>query len=104
MIVGIDAHKKNCIACIFDDRPGGNKELLTFPTTRSAVNSFMEKFPKRTLMVVESSTTGKTLSSILSARHEVHMVAPPERKPSIKTDKRDAERIVKEDMLGYLRR
>jgi hypothetical protein len=29
MIVGIDAHKKNCIACIFfdDDRPeGGNKK------------------------------------------------------------------------------
>jgi transposase len=106
MIVGIDAHKKNCIACIFDDRPGGSKkkELLTFPTTRSAVTEFMDKIPERSILVIESSTTGKTLSSMLSARHEVHMVAPPERKPSIKTDKRDAERIVKEDMLGYLRR
>jgi transposase len=34
----------------------------------------------------------------------VHMIAPPERKPAIKTDKRDAERIVKEDVLGYVRR
>ena len=34
----------------------------------------------------------------------MHMVAPPERKPSIKTDRRDAVKIAKEDMLGYLRR
>jgi hypothetical protein len=32
------------------------------------------------------------------------MVAPPERRVSIKTDRRDAERIVMEDMLNYLRR
>jgi hypothetical protein len=32
------------------------------------------------------------------------MVTPPERKPSIKTDARDAARMVREDMLGYSRR
>jgi hypothetical protein len=32
------------------------------------------------------------------------MVAPLERNVSIKTDRRDAERIVMEDMLNYLRR
>ena len=42
--------------------------------------------------------------TILSGKYEVHMISPQERKPAIKTDKRDAERIVKEDMLGYVRR
>jgi hypothetical protein len=31
------------------------------------------------------------------------MIAPPERKVSVKTDRKDAERIIKEDMLGYAR-
>jgi len=53
---------------------------------------------------IESSTTGKAISRRLSGRYEVHMIAPSERKPAVKTDKRDAERIVKEDMLGYVRR
>jgi len=51
--------------------------------------------------VIESSTTGKVLSRMLSGKYEVHMVAPPERRVSIKTD---AERIVMEDMFNYLRR
>ncbi len=54
--------------------------------------------------MIEASTTGKALSKMLLQKYDVHMVAPPERKISIKTDKRDSERIVKEDSLGYLRR
>ena len=50
--------------------------------------------------VIESSTTRKVLSRMLSGKYEVHMVAPPERRASIKTDRRDAERIVMEDMLN----
>ena len=64
----------------------------------------MEKVPEGSTVVIESSTTGKAISRLLSGRYEVHMISPPERKPAIKTDKRDAERIVKEDMLGYVRR
>ena len=65
----------------------------------------MEKVPQGSIAVIESSTTGKyVLSRMLSGKYEVHMVAPPERKVSIKTDRRDAERIVMEDMLNYLRR
>jgi len=41
---------------------------------------------------------------MLLERYEVHMVAPPEKRRSIKTDRRDAERIVREDMLQYVRR
>ena len=44
----------------------------------------------RSTAVIESSTTGKVLSRMLSGKYEVHMVASPERKVSIKTDRRDA--------------
>jgi transposase len=76
-----------------------------FKTTRQGVSEFMDKIPKDSLIVIEASTTGKSLSRILLQKYSsIHMVAPPERKPSVKTDKRDSERIVREDMLGYLRR
>jgi transposase len=104
---GIDAHKKSCTTCIFTDGDvltSSPSETFVFRTTPQGVNEFMEKVPKGSTVVIESSTTGKAISRRLSGRYEVHMIAPPERKPAIKTDKRDAERIVKEDMLGYVRR
>ena len=79
-------------------------ETFVFKTTTHGVAEFMEKVPEGSTVVIESSTTGKAISRLLSGRYEVHMISPPERKPAIKTDKRDAERIVKEDMLGYVRR
>jgi transposase len=105
-VVGIDAHKKSCTTCVFangvDSHP---THSFVFKTTKRGVSEFMEKVPKDSLIIVEASTTGKTLSRILLQKYvEIHMVAPPERKPSVKTDKRDSERIVREDMLGYLRR
>jgi transposase len=107
MRVGIDAHKKNCTTCVFQDsdvlssRPS---ETFVFKTSMGGVTEFMEKIPEGSTVVIESSTTGKAISKLLSGRYMVHMIAPPERKPSIKTDKRDAERIVKEDVIGYVRR
>ena len=68
----------------------------------------LAKIPDKSVFVIESSTTGKAvtrmISSFASNQHVIHMVAPPEKKASVKTDKRDCERIVKEDALGYLRR
>ena len=102
MRVGIDAHKMKCTTVMFDgDSVTGS---FDFQTTRQGVYEFMEKVPEGSIAVIESSTTGKVLSRMLSGKYEVHMVAPPERKVSIKTDRRDAERIVMEDMLNYLRR
>ena len=102
MRVGIDAHKMKCTTVMFDgDYVTGS---FDFQTTRQAVYEFMEKVPEGSIAVIESSTTGKVLSRMLSGKYEVHMVAPPERRVSIKTDRRDAERIVMEDMLNYLRR
>jgi transposase len=107
MRVGIDAHKKNCTTCVFQDADALSStpsERFVFKTTMRGVAEFMEKIPEGSTIVIESSTTGKAISKLLSGRYLVHMIAPPERKPSIKTDKRDAERIVKEDVLGYVRR
>ena len=107
MRVGIDAHKKTCTTCVFQDNDtlGSNpSETFVFKTTARGVAEFMGKIPEGSTVVIESSTTGKAISKLLSGRYEVHMIAPPERKPAIKTDKRDAERIVKEDVLGYVRR
>jgi transposase len=101
MRVGIDAHKMKCTTVMFDgDSVTGS---FDFQTTRPGVYEFMEKVPEGSIAVIESSTTGKVLSRMLSGKYEVHMVAPPERKVSIKTDRRDAEIIVMEDMLNYLR-
>ena len=104
--VGIDAHKKTCTTCVFGDDVMSSppSETFVFRTTTHGVAEFMEKVPEGSTVVIESSTTGKAISRLLSGRYEVHMISPPERKPAIKTDKRDAERIVKEDMLGYVRR
>lgn len=101
-IVGIDAHKRSCTACTFEDQT--KRELFEFPTTRQGLSSLVTRVPEGSIIVIESSTTGKVLSRILSERYQVHMIAPPERKPAIKTDVRDAEKMVREDMLGYTRR
>jgi transposase len=102
MHVGIDAHKRNCTVCMVED--GAVRESFTFPTTREGVSAFMEKIPEQATVIIEAGTTGKVLSRMLLERYEVHMVAPPERKRPIKTDRRDSERLVREDMVGYLRR
>src|SRR5205809_555367 len=100
--VGVDAHKKSCTACTFEDQT--KRELFEFPTTLQGIRSFTTRIPEGSVVVIESSTTGKVLSKLLSETYEVHMIAPPETKPSVKTNKRDAEKIAKEDMLGYTRR
>lgn len=107
MRVGIDAHKKSCTTCVFQDTDvlsSSPSETFVFKTTRQGVVEFMKKIPGGAMVAIQSSTTGKAISKLLSGKYEVHMIAPPERKPSIKTNKRDAERIIKEDMLGYVRR
>jgi transposase len=111
MRVGIEAHKKKCITQIFDSAAADGAadsfeptEMFSFPTTMEGLSSIYQRVPVGSVIVIESSTTGKLLSRILSSKYEVHMVAPPERKPSIKTDARDAARMVREDMLGYSRR
>jgi transposase len=103
MKVGIDAHKRSCTVAMFEgDSVTGS---FDFPTTRQGVSEFMQKVPHGSTIVIEASTTGKVLSKmLLQKNYDIHMVAPPERKISIKTDSRDSERIVKEDSLGYLRR
>ena len=79
-------------------------DIFEFNTTKEGIEEFEKMVPDGSQVVIESSTTGKALSMKLSGKYDVHMVSPPERKPQIKTDKRDAVRIIKEDELGYLKR
>jgi hypothetical protein len=81
MIVGLDAHKRSCTACTFEGQT--KKELFEFPTTNQGLSSFTTKIPEGSVIVIESSTTGKVLSRLLSRRYKLHMIAPPETKPSI---------------------
>ncbi|MDH2900742.1 MAG: IS110 family transposase [archaeon] len=109
MRVGIDAHKKSCTTLLFAEGGESPIQSFVFKTTRAGVSEMLSKVPDKSLFIIESSTSGKAItrmicSSSASDQHVIHMVAPPERKPSVKTDKRDCERIVKEDSLGYLRR
>ena len=102
MKVGIDAHKNRCVVAMSNG--SSEPEMFEFRTTREGVSEFMNRVPEGSTVVIESSTTGKTLSMMLSGRYEVHMIAPPEKKPQVKTDKRDAVKIVREDELGYARK
>ena len=71
MRVGIDAHKMKCTTVMFDgDSVTGS---FDFQTTRQGVYEFMEKVPEGSVAVIESSTTGKVLSRMLSGKYEVHM-------------------------------
>jgi transposase len=105
--VGIDSHKKTCTTSVFAEQVtlmSSPLETFIFKTTRQGISDFMQKVPEGSIVVIESSTTGKAISRMLSGKYDVHMIAPPERKPSVKTDKRDSERIVREDALNYVRR
>jgi transposase len=105
--VGIDAHKKSCTTMLFEEGAESPIQSFDFRTTRAGVTEMLGKVPEKSIFVIESSTTGKAITRMISSSasdHVIHMVAPPEKKPSVKTDKRDCERIVKEDTLGYLRR
>jgi transposase len=104
MRVGIDARKKSCTTCIFADGSeveGSPVEQFVFKTTPHGVSEFIQKVPDNSLIVIETSTTGKALSLILLQKYNnIHMVSPPETKPQVKTDKSDAERIVKRTCLA----
>jgi hypothetical protein len=81
MRIGIDAHKRSCTTCLFEEEGAGLmlKEAFAFEATRQGVREFMGRVPERSVVVIESSTTGKVLSRMLSGKYEVHMIAPPER-------------------------
>jgi hypothetical protein len=73
---GIDAHKRSCTVAVFDhsarteDAP---RENFSFKTTMQGVQELTRRIPEGSILVIESSTTGKVLSRILSeSGYEVH--------------------------------
>ena len=66
MRVGLDARKMKCTTVMFDgDSVTGS---FDFQTTRQGVHEFMEKVPEGSIAVIESSITGKILSSYMKQR------------------------------------
>jgi ABC-type transport system involved in Fe-S cluster assembly fused permease/ATPase subunit len=70
--VGIDSDKKRtCTTSVFADRltlVSFPLETFVFKTTRQGVSEFMQKVPEGSTVVIESSTTGKVISRMLSGK------------------------------------
>ena len=60
---------------------GEDPEIFEFQTTKKGVEEFMKKVPEGSTVVIETSTTGKALSMILSSKYDVQLIGPSERKP-----------------------
>jgi hypothetical protein len=74
--VGINAHKKSCMACVFDSSHevlGWPMDTFVFNTKREGVQEFMKKVPEKSIVVIETSTTGKVLLKILSSKYDIHL-------------------------------
>ena len=63
-VVGIDAHKKNCVAALLSD---SGTEMFEFPTTMQGLSVLQEKVPDGSTLVIEASTTGKVITKLLSS-------------------------------------
>nr|MBF6558572.1 hypothetical protein [Acidimicrobiales bacterium] len=92
--LGLDVHKDSITAT----RMGPGGEVLKtwkLATTRAEVLALTRDLEGPTPIVLEASTAGKAVASLLKGvGNELHMAAPnliP--KPSVKTDKRDSIRL-----------
>jgi transposase len=91
--VGLDVHKGSITATRLD--PGGRLvKSWTLPTTRSGVLALAGTIERPVPMVLEASTAGKAVASLLKeAGCDLHMAAPNKiPKPVVKTDERDSVR------------
>src|SRR6188472_2157696 len=105
-LVGLDVHARTTIPVVLDLESGELQfRRLTGPP-RSVVN-YLEGLPGPLLAVYEAGPTGYGLARAAAAQGiEVRVCAPGSipRKPGerIKTDRRDAERLVKSLLAGVL--
>jgi transposase len=101
--VGLDVHKGSITATRLD--PGGRLvQTWTLPTTRSSVLALAEAIEEPVPMVLEASTAGKAVASLLKeAGCDLHMAAPNRiPKLSVKTDERDSVRLAQLYQSGSL--
>ena len=102
--VALDVHKRTVTASYV----GGDCDIKTwkFPTTRERIVNELKQYGNMPV-VLEASTTGKAVASLLIAEgRELHMAAPNMvamiAKAQVKTDKRDAETLAHLYRSGFL--
>ena len=100
--IALDVHKRTITASY----SGGDTKTWKFPTTREKIVNELKQYGDIPV-VLEASTTGKAVASLLiSEGRELHMAAPSKvamiAKAEIKTDKRDAETLAELYRPGFL--
>jgi transposase len=102
----LDVHKATTTATYLgpDGKP---KRVWTFPTTRRALHALSAEIGPSTPIVLEASTTGKAVATLLKQDgRELHMASPRDlgliAKSSVKTDRRDSEKLAHLYQAGFL--
>ncbi len=106
MIIGIDVHKLSESVCV-TDMDGKIVEEYKMDNSKENWDSFMKKYPKKSDIVVESSTTGKYVARLLRDNgFNIHLANPKALKiifkSAKKTDKNDARSLAKLFRIGEL--
>ena len=104
--VGLDVHAAKVVACAVDAE-SGEMSVHRLPGETAAVVAFCAGLPGPTRVAYEAGPTGYGLARALAAAGTGCVVAAPGKieRPSqdrIKTDQRDAERLVRLLMIGGL--
>ena len=105
--VGLDVHAAKVIACIVDAE-SGEMTVHRMSAETPAVVAFFVELPRPVRVAYEAGPTGYELARALAAARIECVVAAPGKieRPAqdrIKTDQRDAERLVRLWMIGALR-
>ncbi len=104
--LGLDVHKATTTATYLGP-DGKTKRVWTFPTTRSALHALAGEVESNTPIVLEASTSGKAVATLLKeAGRELHMASPRDvaliAKSPVKTDVRDSAKLAHLYQAGFL--
>lgn len=104
--VGLDVHAAKVVACVVDAE-SGEMTVRRLPGDTSEVVSFVAALPGPTRVVYEAGPTGFGLARVLLAAGIGCVIAAPGKieRPAqdrVKTDRRDAERLVRLLMIDGL--
>lgn len=104
--LGLDVHKATTTATYLGP-DGKTKRVWTFPTTRDALSAFSREADPHAPIVLEASTSGKAVATLLKeVGRELHMAAPKEvaliAKSAVKTDRRDSAKLAHLYQAGFL--
>ena len=104
--LGLDVHKATTTATYLGP-DGKTKRVWTFPTTRSALDALAREVEPTPPIVLEASTSGKAVATLLKETgRELHMASPRDvaliAKSPVKTDARDSAKLAHLYQAGFL--